>query len=61
MWEVRSSLGNRIARVVFCIVDDSMWLLHAFVKKQQKTPAQDLALARKRMREVLAALKQKGS
>lgn len=60
LWEVRSSLGNRIARVLFCIADDSMWLLHGFIKKQQKTPPQDLTLARKRMREVLEALKQKG-
>ena len=34
-----------------------MWLLHGFVKKQQKTPPEDLDLARKRMREVLAALR----
>jgi phage-related protein len=30
-----------------------MVLLHGFVKKTQKTPAQDLKLALKRMREVL--------
>lgn len=60
LWEVRSSLTNRIARVLFYIQGDTMWLLHGFVKKQQKTPPQDLALARKRMREVIDALKQKG-
>ena len=60
LWEVRSSLGNRIARVLFCIANDTMWLLHGFIKKQQKTPPQELALARKRMREVHEALKQKG-
>jgi len=57
---VRSSLGHRIARVLFCITDDTMWLLHGFIKKQQKTPAQDLTLARKRMREIHQVLKQKG-
>lgn len=60
LWEVRSSLGDRIARILFCIAEDTMWLLHGFIKKQQKTPPQDLALARKRMREVLEALKQEG-
>lgn len=60
LWEVRSSLKGRIARVLFCITDDSMWLLHGFIKKQQKTPPPDLALAKKRMREVLEALKQEG-
>jgi phage-related protein len=60
LWEVRSSLGNRIARVLFCVVEDTMWLLHGFIKKQQKTPPQELALARRRMREVLDALRRKG-
>jgi len=30
-----------------------MVLLHGFIKKTQKTPAQDLGLALKRMKEVL--------
>jgi len=57
LWEVRSSLNNRIARVLFCIEDQTMWLLHGFVKKQQKTPAREMALARKRMSEVLAVIR----
>jgi len=60
LWEVRSSLKGRIARVLFCIAGDSMWLLHGFIKKQQKTPPQELALAHKRMRKVLEAIKQEG-
>ncbi len=59
LWEVRSFLDNRIARVLFCIVGEQMWLLHGFIKKQQKTPPQDLALARKRLREVIEASKGK--
>jgi len=55
--EVRSSLRNRIARVLFCIEGDTMWLLHGFIKKQQKTPAVEMDLARKRMREILAAIR----
>jgi phage-related protein len=57
LWEVRSTLSNRIARVLFCVADDTMWLLHGFIKKQQKTPKQKLELARRRMREVLDALR----
>ncbi len=50
LWEVRSSLPHRrIARVIFCVVDEQMVLLHAFIKKSQKTPKQDLDLALKRM------------
>ena len=52
LWEVRSNLaGNRIARIIFCIVRGEMVLLHGFVKKTQKTPAQDLALALGRKQE----------
>jgi phage-related protein len=53
LWEVRSDLtGGRIGRVFFCIANRRMVLLHAIVKKTQKTPTQDLKLARKRMKEV---------
>jgi phage-related protein len=60
LWEVRSSLDGRIARVLFCVAADTMWLLHGFIKKQQKTPPKDMALARRRMRDVLDALRRKG-
>jgi hypothetical protein len=53
LWEVRSTLeGNRIARVLFCMAEDHMVLLHAFIKKTQKTPAADIDLALKRKHEV---------
>ena len=53
LWEVRSNLlGNRTARVVFCIARGQMVLLHAFVKKTQRIPDEDLAVARKRMKEI---------
>lgn len=60
LWEVRSSLSNRIARVLFCVMGGTMWLLHGFIKKQQKTPTQDLEIGRRRMREILDALRRKG-
>jgi phage-related protein len=40
------------SRVIFCVVQKRMVLLHGFIKKTQKTPAQDLNLALKRMKEV---------
>ena len=46
LWEVRSDLpSQRIARVIFCIVDGQMILLHGFVKKTQKTPKRGLNMA----------------
>lgn len=53
LWEVRSTLPrNRIARVIFALVRNEMVLLHGFIKKTQKTPAQDLELSRKRLKEI---------
>jgi phage-related protein len=53
LWEVRSNLpGNRIARVIFCIYEGKMILLHGFIKKTEKTSDRDLDLAMKRKREV---------
>lgn len=49
LYEVRSNLPRgKIARVLFCIYEERMILLHGFIKKTQKTPAQDLDLALKR-------------
>lgn len=52
LYEVRSSLKNRIARVLFLIEDGRMVLLHGFIKKDQKIPDEDLSIARDRMRQV---------
>ena len=52
-WEVRSTLpSRRIARVLFCLVDSELVVLHGFIKKTQKTPSDDLGLARKRRKEI---------
>ena len=54
LWEVRCNLAKgRIARVLFCAADGRMVLLHAFMKKTQRTPDADLALAAKRMKEIV--------
>jgi phage-related protein len=53
VWEVRSNLTRgRIARVLFCITDGFMVLLHGFIKKSQKTPKPDLDIARRRKRQL---------
>jgi len=55
LWEVRSRLASRrIARVLFFIHEDRIGVVHGFIKKTQKTPAEDLALARRRMKEMTA-------
>jgi len=39
---------GRIARVLFCVEQGRMVLLHGFVKKTRKTPQRDIDLALKR-------------
>jgi len=48
IWEIRSSLPTRIARTLFFVHGDEIILVHGFIKKTQKTPTEDKALALKR-------------
>lgn len=53
LWEVRSSLpSQRIARLALCFHDNTLVVLHGFIKKTRKTQAGDLAIAKRRMSEV---------
>lgn len=54
LWEVRSDISDkRISRIFFTISENKMILLHAIIKKSQKTPKEDLDLAKKRRDLVL--------
>ncbi len=55
LWEVRSNLPSGIARVLFTVEANTMILLHGFTKKSQKTPLNDLQLARERLKQVRGA------
>jgi len=53
LWEVRTDLpGNRAARVLICFYRGRLVALHGFIKKTRATSEEDLALARKRQREL---------
>jgi phage-related protein len=52
LWELRSRLpSRRIARLIFFIEDGEIYVVHGFIKKTQKTPTEDIALALKRVKE----------
>jgi phage-related protein len=51
VWEVRTSLGNRIARTLFAVIHGQMVLLHGFIKKTQRTPGEEIELALRRYKE----------
>lgn len=53
LWEVRSTLPiRRIARLILCFHQGTLVVLHGFIKKTRQTPAEDLAMAKRRMTEV---------
>jgi phage-related protein len=53
LWEVRSGLSNnRIARLVFFVAEGRIGVVQGFIKKTQRTPPTDIALAERRMKEM---------
>src|SRR3984957_9148275 len=53
LWEVRTDLPTkRTARVMLCVYRGHLVALHGFIKKTRVTPDEDLALARKRKKEL---------
>ena len=57
LWEVRVRLENRIARMLFTVIDDVAVLVHGFIKQGQKTPQDDLKLAARRARLIRQAVR----
>jgi phage-related protein len=53
LWEIRTGLPtNRTARMLLCVYQQHLVALHGFIKKTRTTPDEDLALARKRRKEL---------
>ena len=53
LFEIRARGMEGIGRAFFCcLVEKRVVILHGFVKKTQATPVKDLAIARKRLKEV---------
>ena len=54
VWEMRSSLpSRREARLLFTANEGQIVVLNGFIKKSQKTPASEIELARRRLKELL--------
>lgn len=52
-FELRPRGKEGIGRVFYCfVVNQRVVILHAFIKKTQETPEQELKIARKRLKEV---------
>ena len=53
LWEIRTDLPTkRTARVLLCLHQEHLVALHGFIKKTRATPDEDLAIARKRQKEL---------
>jgi phage-related protein len=53
LFELRLKAAEGIARVLYCtMVGKKIMIVHQFIKKTSKTPLKELALARRRMKEV---------
>lgn len=52
LWEIRINIPNGIARVFFTLDENTMFLLHGFIKKSQATPKKELALAKERLKQL---------
>lgn len=53
LWEIRSTIPNGIARVIFVMKDNQMILLHGFIKKTQKTSLQEIETAKNRLKKLI--------
>jgi phage-related protein len=51
LWEIRSFIKDGINRVFFTFIKNEIILLHAFVKKTQKTPLKEIDVALERLKE----------
>ena len=52
LWELRSHLLSGIARTFFTMHGQKIVLLHGFIKKARKTPARELAVAKRRLKKL---------
>ncbi len=53
LYEVRSNISSqRVARVIFVIMDEYMILLNGFIKKDQKTPKNEIDISLQRMKDI---------
>jgi len=53
LWELRIKHSSNIFRILFKDFNDSFVLLHAFQKKDKKTPKKELVIALKRLKKYL--------
>jgi phage-related protein len=51
-WELRIRSSSIAVRIFYVVRDDVLWLIHAFVKKKQKTPNKHINTAIARIKDL---------
>ncbi len=59
LWELRTYILSGIARIFFTVYQRRIVLLHGFVKKARKTPANELTIAKRRLTKLRSEYGQK--
>jgi phage-related protein len=52
LWELRTKLPTRISRIIFVVQGGYIILLHGFIKKTEKTPPREIAIAQERLKKL---------
>jgi len=52
LWEIKSKLKDREARIIFTIDGDRIILLHGFIKKTRTTPKKEKEIAKQRQAKI---------
>jgi len=53
LFELRIKAQEWIARVFYCtIINKEIWMLHRFIKKDQKIPLKELKIAQARLKDI---------
>lgn len=57
--EVQFVWKGRVFHTFITIIDNTMWILHAFANKRRRIPPGHMTLARKRVQEIRTAIRAK--
>lgn len=52
LWDLWSHLLSGIPRIFFTVYSQKIVLLHGFIKKAKKTPAREMAIAKRRLKKL---------
>lgn len=52
IWELRFKQSKLLVRLLYVIRSNTLWIIHGFIKKQQKTPIREIKTAIRRVQDI---------